>query len=219
MAAAAAAAAAAKPLKVLALCGSLRAGSCNRAMLNYAAEVAPAAGLVVTAGDVGSLPLYNSDLHATAYPAPAAALRALAREADAVLFATPEYNYSIPGTLKNAIDWLSKPDVDGTPHPLAGKPAAMMSAGGHLGGGRMQYHLRQVCVFLDMYPINKPEIMVRLYDGAKHFDDAGKLADPPVEGFIRELMANLGDWTRTLAAGRAAVAAAKAAAAPAKPLA
>src|SRR5262249_4114697 len=107
----------AKGIKVLAFCGSLRAGSYNRAALRTAIELKPP-GMAIETADIGSIPLYNEDVRAQGFPPPVEKLRQQIKEADALLFATPEYNYSIPGVLKNAIDWASRPPDQ----PFAGKP-------------------------------------------------------------------------------------------------
>jgi chromate reductase len=121
------------------------------------------------------------------------ALRARIKAADALLFATPEYNYSIPGLLKNAIDWASRPPEQ----PFNGKPVAIMGASpGPVGTARCQYHLRQVCVSLNMFPVNKPEVMIGQYQNK--FDVCGKLTDETTRGFVQDLLVALAAWTRTL---------------------
>jgi chromate reductase, NAD(P)H dehydrogenase (quinone) len=117
-----------------------------------------------------------------------------ARESDAVLFVTPEYNYSIPGVLKNAIDWASRPYGD---NAWWGKPAAIMGASpGAFGTARAQYHLRQVMVFLNMFPINQPEVMIR--HAHERFDADGNLTDEATRKYIRQLLQSLMDWTRRI---------------------
>ena len=143
-------------MKLLGISGSLRKGSFNSALLRAAVELAPA-GIEFQTHALDAIPLYNEDVRSVGYPEPVVALRAAIARAEALLFVSPEYNYSIPGVLKNAIDWASR----GADQPFAGKPVAFMSAsGGMLGGARMQYHLRQVCVYLDMHPLNKTEVFV-----------------------------------------------------------
>ena len=113
------------------------------------------------------------------------------READALLIVTPEYNYSVPGVLKNAIDWASRPYGD---NPFNEKPVAIMSASvGMLGGARAQYHLRQIFVYLNMYPINGPEVIVTF--AQDKFDTNGKLTDKNTQNFVRQLLQNLVNWT------------------------
>jgi chromate reductase, NAD(P)H dehydrogenase (quinone) len=116
------------------------------------------------------------------------------READAILIATPEYNYSIPGVLKNAIDFASRPYGD---NPFDDKPVAIMSASiGMLGGARAQYHLRQMFVFLNMHPVNGPEVIVTF--AQDKFDANGKLIDETTNKFLKQLLENLANWTRRL---------------------
>src|SRR5262249_8456450 len=142
----------ARPIKVLGICGSLRRGSFNMAALRTAIELKPP-GMTVEVADIAAIPLYNEDVRAEGFPAPVEALRRQIAAADALLFATPEYNYSMSGVMKNAIDWASRPPDQ----PFAGKPVAIIgAAAGMAGSARAQYHLRQSCVFLDMHPLNKP---------------------------------------------------------------
>jgi chromate reductase len=116
------------------------------------------------------------------------------READAILFVTPEYNYSVPGVLKNAIDWASRPYGDSA---WDGKPAAIMGASiGTIGTARAQHHLRQMCVFLNVFPINRPEVMIG--NASERFDADGNLIDEQSRELIRELLQGLVDWTRRL---------------------
>lgn len=157
-------------MKVLGISGSLRKGSFNTALLRAAVELAPA-GIDIQIHPIDAIPLYNEDVRSEGFPEPVLALRAAIAAADALLFVSPEYNYSVPGVLKNAIDWASRGE-----HPFGGKPVAIMSASGSLmGGSRMQYHLRQVCVYLDMHPLNKPEVFVSR--APEKFDAELKLID------------------------------------------
>ena len=142
-------------LRVLGISGSLRKGSFNTAVLRAAVELAPA-GMSIGVADLQEIPIYNEDVRAKGFPDPVQRLRDAIAAADALLIVTPEYNYSIPGMLKNAIDWASRPPS----HPFAGKALAIMGASGGMGGTmRAQYHLRQVAVFLDMHLLNKPEVV------------------------------------------------------------
>lgn len=178
------------PVKIVGLCGSLRQGSYNRGLLRAAAELLPeGAELEIAAWD--DLPVYDADLETAGPVAPAIRLRAQIAAADAVLFATPEYNYSVPGGLKNAIDWVSR----GKPQPFDGKPAAIMGASmGALGTARAQYHLRQVGVYLNLQFVNRPEVMV----GAAHtkFDASGRLTDETARALIGQLLVALVAGTR-----------------------
>ncbi|MGQ9368668.1 NADPH-dependent FMN reductase [Azospirillum sp. ST 5-10] len=179
-----------QPLRVLSFAGSLRKGSYNRALLRIAEEVAPE-GMRLEVFDLAAIPLYDADVEAQGRPEPVVAFREAIGAADAVLIATPEYNYSIPGVLKNAIDWASRPPDQ----PFAGKPLAIMGAGSGLGSARSQYHLRQVCVYLDMHPLNKPEVLVRY---AESFNPDGTLKDEAVRTKIAGLLTALAGWTRRL---------------------
>src|SRR3954466_6152813 len=132
-------------MKIVGMSGSLRKGSFNSAALRAAQRLAPA-GATIEIAEIGDLPLYNDDVRAAGYPPAAERLRAQLGAADAILFVTPEYNYSISGVLKNAIDWASRPPNQ----PFDGMPIAIMGAsGGILGTARAQYHLRQMMVFLN----------------------------------------------------------------------
>jgi chromate reductase len=145
-----------EPIKLVAFCGSLRKASFNRMALNAFIERVPA-GTSVQTIEIGDWPLYDADLQAKGFPDKVQAAQKAMLAADGIVFATPEYNYSVPGVLKNAIDWLSRL----TPQPFAAKPIAMFgAAGGPLGTARAQYHLRQMMVFLDGRPVNKPEVMI-----------------------------------------------------------
>jgi chromate reductase len=145
-----------EPIKLVAFCGSLRKASFNRMALQVFIERAPA-GTTVETIEIGDWPLYDADLQAQGFPDKVQAAQKAMLAADGIVFASPEYNYSVSGVLKNAIDWLSRM----TPQPFAGKPMAQFGAsGGPLGTARAQYHLRQMMVFLDGHMINKPEVMI-----------------------------------------------------------
>lgn len=170
-------------LNVLALCGSLRAKSTNKALLHYAMAHAPQ-GMKIELADLTDLPFYNADLSTK----PQAVERLLAQfaKADALLLACPEYNYSIAPALKNALDWVSRePDNK----LMAGKVAAIMGSGGGMGTSRAQYHLRQVCVFLDLHLVNKPEVFCNAF--ANTFDSEGKLIDERIQTLIVQQLAAL----------------------------
>lgn len=181
-------------IRVIGLCGSLRQGSFNRKILGIAQAEATAQNIELAIGDIAGIPLYDADLQDQGFPESVLALGRHLAASDAVLIVSPEYNYSVPGVLKNAIDWLSRlPE-----QPLAGKPVAIMGASmGMIGTARMQYHLRQILVFLDAHPINKPEVMI----GAVHekFDAQGQLTDPKTREMIQRSLSALRDWTRRLA--------------------
>jgi chromate reductase len=184
------------PVRAIALVGSLRAGSYNRALWRAALAHAPE-GLALEEGIIGDLPLYNADLHPPQHPdwpAPAARLAAQVAAADAVLFVSPEYNYSIPGVLKNAIDWVSRVQ----PSPFNDKPAAIMGAtSGMWGTTRMQYHLRQVGVFTNLHVLNRPEMLVA--KAAEKFSAQGELTDPPTVAMLSQFLVAFRDWCRRVA--------------------
>lgn len=180
-------------LNILALVGSLRQGSYNKLVYRAVEELAPA-GLNLTLADIADVPLYNDDERQQhGWPPAVHRLRQQIAEADAVLFIAPEYNYSVPGVLKNAIDWVSRPPDQ----PFQGKPVAIMGAsGGMLGTARMQYHLRQILVFLDALPLNKPEVMIA--HAPQKFDAAGQLTDETTRRLIRAQLEALQAWTLRL---------------------
>jgi chromate reductase len=182
----------AKEIKVLGICGSLRRASFNRSLLRAAIELKPA-GMTIEVADISAFPLYNEDVRALGFPPPVETLRRQIAAADALLFVTPEYNFSMPGVLKNAIDWASRPPDQ----PFARKPVAIMGASAGLGGTmRAQYDLRRSCVFLDMHPINKPEVFVGATQ--QKFDAEGRLIDETGRGLVRDLLLALEAWTRLI---------------------
>ncbi|MGB7482431.1 NADPH-dependent FMN reductase [Castellaniella ginsengisoli] len=189
-------------IRVLAIGGSLRQGSYNHLLLEQAQRQAPE-GMRIEIAELSDVPLYNSDVQAQGFPEPVRRLAAQAAQADAFLIATPEYNYSIPGVLKNAIDWLSRvPEA-----PFQGKPVAIASASmSGLGGVRAQYHLRQVLIYLDVMPLNKPELFV----SAAHekFAADGRLTDEATREGLDKLLAALAARTLRLRAGEAVAVAA-----------
>jgi chromate reductase len=180
------------PITVLGICGSLRKLSINRGLLRAARELAPE-GVSIETFDLLGIPPFNQDDEATP-PALVTEFKARIRAADAILFATPEYNYSIPGVLKNAIDWASRPYGDSA---WTGKPAAIMGASpGMQGTARAQYHLRQCFVFLDMHAVNRPEALISL--AGQRFDAEGNLTDAKSRQVIANLVAALAALTRKL---------------------
>ncbi len=184
------------PLTILGITGSLRKGSYNRAALRAAQSLAPE-GAKVDIFDLDGIPPFDQDQE-TRPPQKVVELKARIRAADAILFATPEYNYSIPGVLKNAIDWASRPYGDSA---WDGKPAAIMGASPAMTGtARAQYHLRQVFVFLNLHPLNRPEVMIAQAD--KRFDEQGNLTDETTKEHIRKLLHALVAGTRQLQAAK-----------------
>lgn len=183
----------ASPIHVLGFAGSLRAGSYNRAALRAAGESLPA-GMTLDIFDLAPIPLYNGDVEAKGMPESVASFQKRIAAADAILIATPEYNFSVPGVLKNAMDWASRAKEKSI---LAGKPVGILGASmGRFGTARAQYHLRQVCVSLNLFPLNKPEVMI----SAAHekFDAEGRLTDEDTRRFIAQLLEALAQWTRQL---------------------
>jgi len=179
-------------VKVLGISGSLRKASYNTAALRAALELIPE-GLTLEIADIAEIPLYNDDVRLQGFPPSTQKLREQIGAADALLFATPEYNYSFSGVLKNTVDWASRPPDP----PIVGKPVAIMGAAQSLWGTmRAQYHLRQCCVFLNMFPLNKPEVFVA--QAANKFDAQGKLTDQATRDLIAQLLVALRDWTRRL---------------------
>jgi chromate reductase len=178
-----------KQIKILAFAGSLRKGSYNKALVRAAVELAPE-NVAMEVFDLEGIPPYNQDLENTP-PEKVTEFKDKIRSADALLIATPEYNYSVSGVLKNAIDWASRPK---TGNPLEGKPVAIMSASiGRLGGARAQYHLRQSFIFLNMHPVNQPEVM--LPSAADNVDANGRLTNEQTRVLIRQLLEALVAWT------------------------
>ena len=178
---------------ILGIAGSLREGSYNRAALRAAQVLAPEAVTIETF-DIKGLPGFSQD-DETNPPPQVVQLKQRIREADAILLVTPEYNYSVPGVLKNAIDWASRPYGDSAWNR---KPVAIMGASvGTTGTARAQYHLRQIFVFLNMHPVNQPEVMIS--QAHKHFDADGNLTEEVTKKLIRQLLEELVMLTKQLA--------------------
>lgn len=177
-------------LKFLGIAGSLRQKSTNKGLLRAAAANLPA-GVSMDMADLSDVPFYNGDLTEK----PAAVLRVFEqiRQADALVLACPEYNYSIAPALKNIIDWASREQGNAL---LGGKPAAIMGSGGGMGTSRAQYHLRQVGVYLDLKFLNKPEVFANAFTGA--FDADGNLLDVKVTQTVADQMTALAAWAQQL---------------------
>ncbi len=168
------------PLHFVTLLGSLRKGSYNAAIARSLPALAPEGVTIDALGSIAELPHYDADVQAAGFPQPLLHMAERIRASDGLIIVTPEYNYSVPGVLKNAIDWLSRL----SPQPLAGKPVAIQtSSPGLLGGSRAQYHLRQSLVFLDAMVLNKPEVMVGQVAG-KVDAASGELTDAPTREFL-----------------------------------
>jgi chromate reductase len=175
----------AKQVKILGIAGSLRRESFNKSALRAATQLVPE-GASIEIYEIDGFPGFNQDDEQNP-PAKVVEFKNKIREADAILFVTPEYNYSVPGVLKNAIDWASRPYGDSA---WSGKPAAVMGASiGSIATARAQYHLRQMFVFLNVFAVNQPEVMI----GTAHdkFDAEGNLTDETTKGLIRQLLENL----------------------------
>ena len=181
-----------EPLKFLGFVGSLRKNSYNKALMKAALTLLPK-NVTLEVFDISEFPQFNQDLEQTP-PRLVTQFKAKIREADAILIASPEYNYSIPGVLKNAIDWASRPYGE---NAFEDKPVAVMSASiGALGGGRGQYHLRQSFVFLDMHPLNRPEVMLPF--AHNNVDAEGNLTNEQTKDLIKQLLEALAEWTLRL---------------------
>ena len=181
-----------KTVRILGIAGSLRRESYNRGALRAAQQLIPE-GATLDVFELDGIPGFNQDKEQNP-PEKVAELKRRIVEADAILLVTPEYNYSIPGVLKNAIDWASRPYGESA---WNGKPAAIMGASiGGIATARAQYHLRQIMVFLNMFPLNQPEVMIG--NAAERFDAQGNLTDDTTKEYIRKLLENLVQWTRRI---------------------
>jgi chromate reductase len=175
----------AEQLKVLTICGSLRKGSYNAAIVRALPKLAPPELKLIDAPSYAGFPLYNDDVRAASgAPADVEAFAAAIRAADGVIIVSPEFNWSTPGPLKNAIDWVSKlKDV-----PFKDKPVALQSASaGQVGGARVQYHLRMTLQSIDAQLFGRPEVFVNFV--SKKVDDKGELTDDAVKDIIRQQLA------------------------------
>lgn len=183
-------------VKMLGFAGSLRRQSYNRAALRAAVKLVPS-GITLKTFDLDGIPPFNQDQEKEP-PNPVRGFKAAILQADAILIVTPEYNYSVPGVLKNAIDWASRPYGESA---WDGKPVGIMGASvGMLGTASAQYHLRQMFIFLNMFPLNQPEVMIA--DADEKFDEDGNLKDDKTAPKMRELLEALADWTRKLKKAR-----------------
>ncbi len=184
-----------KKVHMLGFAGSLRKQSYNRSLLSAAAEMVPG-NATLEVFDLEGIPPFNQDLEQQP-PERVREFKAKIRAADAILIVTPEYNYSIPGVLKNAIDWGSRPYGD---NAFDGKPVAVMGASpGMTGTARAQYHLRQTFVFLNMFPLNRPEVMVP--SANEKIDENGNVKDEKTRKKIRDLLESLVAWTKRMELG------------------
>jgi chromate reductase len=172
-------------MKVLGICGSLRKASYNAMALRAARKLAPA-GMEIEIADISAIPFYNDDIRAAGEPQAVADLKARVRAADAILLVSPEYNFSVPGVLKNTLDWMSRPPEP----PFDGKPVAIMGAsGGPLGTARGQYDLRKILVYMNTFTVNKPEVFIGM--AQNKFNAEGELTDETTAKFISDLLVSL----------------------------
>ncbi|GAB2210821.1 hypothetical protein Droror1_Dr00016107 [Drosera rotundifolia] len=190
------AAAAKAVVNVAAISGSLRRASFNRGLLRAATKICKESipGMKIEYVEIGELPFLNTDLEVGGrFPNEVEVFRKKIAEADAFLFASPEYNYSVTAPLKNAIDWASR-----APNAWADKAAAILSTGGGFGGGRSQYHLRQIGVYIDLHFINKPEFLLNAFQPPAKFDSDGNLLDEDAQEKIKEVLLALQAFTLRL---------------------
>ena len=179
-------------LNALGISGSLRKKSTNSGLLRAARQLAPDE-LKIEIADILDVPLYNADIAAQGKPPAVERIVAQITAADALVLACPEYNYSVAPALKNVIDWASREPGNSA---LDGKAVAILGAGGRMASSRAQHHLRQTCVFVNLHPLNKPEVMAHSGDGT--FDEAGDLIDAKVRQLVTDQMQALVKWVRRL---------------------
>ena len=181
------------PIRVLGFAGSLRKASLNRALLGAAAQLAPE-GMTIETFDLAAVPLYNGDVEAAGEPEGVALFKQAIHNADAVLMVTPEYNHGVPGVMKNAVDWASRPPRAA---PLNGKPVGIIGASpGMTGGARGQSQLRQAFEFTNSYCMPQPEILV--FRAHEKFDANGALTDETTAKLLRQYLESLREWTLRL---------------------
>lgn len=179
-------------MEILGISGSLRKASYNTAALNAAKSLLPT-GVTLKQFDISSIPLYNEDIREKGFPDIVQQLRDSITKSDALLIVTPEYNYSVPGVLKNVIDWASRPPNQ----PFDRKPIGIMGASpGMLGSSRAQYHMRQMFIFLNGMIMNTPEVMIS--SAHTKFDDKGNLIDQSTKDMIQKYMFALVEWAKLL---------------------
>jgi chromate reductase len=177
-------------LTLLGIAGSLRKGSYNKGLIEAAGELAPEGMRIEVYEELGEIPPYNEDVRVAGEPGPVEELKAKVAAADGLLIATPEYNYNVPGVLKNAIDWLSRPPAES---PLRGKPAGIMGASaGNFGTARAQLALRQSFVFTETLAMLRPELLV--FRAAERFNEQGRLTDETTRELLRGFLAELAKW-------------------------
>lgn len=181
-------------LRILGICGSLRRGSYNQMALNVAGQLMPE-GMSLSVADIADVPMYNKDVEDAGLPASVARLRDQLLAADGVLIASPEYNFSVTGALKNTIDWLSRCQ----PQPFKDKPVTMLSATmGPVGGARNQYDLRKILGCLEAIVLPKPEIFINICH--TKFDAQGQLTDEPTRKIMSDQQDAFERWIRRVSA-------------------
>ncbi len=180
-----------QPIRILGIAGSLRKASYNRALLRAATDLAPE-GVTLSSFDLDDVPLYNGDVEAGGDPPGVAAMKQAIAAADGVLFVTPEYNHGVPGVMKNALDWASRPPRGAA---LGGKPVGIIGASpGMTGSARGQSQLRQAFEFTNSFCMPQPEILV--YRAHEKFDASGALTDATTAKYLAAYLAALADWVR-----------------------
>lgn len=182
------------PVHILGFAGSLRQASYNRALLRAAREMLPP-NVTMDIFHLDDLPFFNADVEAQGTPPPVLAFRRAMKAADALLIASPEYNYSVTGVLKNAIDWASRRGPD-EQAPLDGRVVGIMGAGGGFGAIRAQLHLREILLHNDVFVLNRPQ--VTLSRAGTHFDDAGNLTNERSRQKVKAMVRELASWVRRL---------------------
>ena len=184
------------PLNILGIAGSLRQASYNRALLRAAQELAPE-GMAITIFDLADIPLYNGDVEAAGDPEGVARFKQAIGDADGVLMATPEYNHGVPGVMKNAVDWASRPPGQA---PLGGKPVALIGASpGITGTARGQSQLRQAFEFTNSYAMPQPELLV--FKAHEKFDAEGRLTDETTARYLARFLTAFAAWVRRFQGG------------------
>jgi chromate reductase, NAD(P)H dehydrogenase (quinone) len=181
------------PLTILGIAGSLRRASYNRGLIRAAMELAPS-GTSVVLYDLADLPMFDADVEADGDPPAVTAFKRAIADADALLIATPEYNHCVPGVLKNAVDWASRPPRNSV---LTGKPVGIMGASTGRGAtARAQAHLRDGLAYTNGFVLPLPEVLVGL--AGEKFDDQSNLTDGRTRDEVRDLLVALAAWTRRL---------------------
>ena len=183
-----------KNVRVLGISGSLRRASFNSGLLRAAIEVGPE-GMEIDIFDIKDLPFYDGDIEAQGDPAPVIALKSAIRDADGVIFATPEYNWGTSGASKNAVDWASR---DREPGSLMGKPATIIGAGGRAGTARAQMQLHETLAETGSVVMVKPGVLVQAFAPMK-FDSEGSMIDEATKELLRRHLGEFAGWVLKIA--------------------